>query len=87
MRLHPAALGDRRRAFKAAVLYSKVERLMYALGHKRTSRRVNSMSALPPKADVVQHGSNVCFVPKADIDAPSDNLRFTPESGHQLNIR
>ena len=25
------------------------------------------MSALPPKADMVQHGGDVCFVPKADI--------------------
>jgi hypothetical protein len=25
------------------------------------------MSALPPKADIVQHGANVRFVPKADI--------------------
>jgi hypothetical protein len=24
------------------------------------------MSALPPKADIVQHGGNVRFVPKAD---------------------
>jgi hypothetical protein len=25
------------------------------------------MSALPPKADIVQHGGNVRFVPLADI--------------------
>jgi len=25
------------------------------------------MSALPPKADIDQHGCDVCFVPKADI--------------------
>jgi hypothetical protein len=25
------------------------------------------MSALPPKADIAQHGGNVRFVPKADI--------------------
>jgi hypothetical protein len=25
------------------------------------------MSALPPKADIAQHGGHVCFVPKADI--------------------
>jgi hypothetical protein len=25
------------------------------------------MSALPPKADIVRRGGNVCFVPKADI--------------------
>jgi hypothetical protein len=26
------------------------------------------MSALPPKADIVQHGGNVPFVPKADMN-------------------
>ena len=25
------------------------------------------MSALPPKADILQHGGNVRFVPKADV--------------------
>ena len=41
--------------------------LMSALGQKRTLSRVGAMSALPPKADIVQHGGNVRFVPKADI--------------------
>jgi hypothetical protein len=40
---------------------------MSALGHKRTSKHVRIMSALPPKADIVQHGGHVRFVPKADI--------------------
>jgi hypothetical protein len=40
---------------------------MSALGQKRTLRRVCVMSALPPKADMDQHGSDVRFVPKADI--------------------
>jgi hypothetical protein len=31
------------------------------------------MSALPPKADIVQHGSDVRFVPKADILHCSNN--------------
>jgi hypothetical protein len=30
--------------------------------------RVRSMSALPPKADIAQHGGNVRFVPIADVD-------------------
>ena len=30
------------------------------------------MSALPPKADIVQHGGNVRLVPKADIHASFD---------------
>jgi len=39
---------------------------MSALGQKRTVPRIRPMSALPPKADIVQHGGNVCFVPEAD---------------------
>jgi hypothetical protein len=46
---------------------SNPEPLMSALGQKRTSEHVQSMSALPPKADMEQHGRNVRFVPKADI--------------------
>jgi hypothetical protein len=38
-----------------------------ALGQKRTSRRFQSMSALPPEADIVQHGGNVRFVPKDGV--------------------
>src|SRR5262249_9354453 len=41
---------------------------MSALGQKRTSEHVRVMSALPPKADMDQHGRNVRLVPKADID-------------------
>ena len=40
---------------------------MSALGQKRTSEVVQSMSALPPKADIGTQSRNVCFVPKADI--------------------
>ena len=40
---------------------------MSALGQKQTFKRLRLMSALPPKADITQHGSNVRFVPKADI--------------------
>jgi hypothetical protein len=32
-----------------------------------TAALSRSMSALPPKADIVQHDRNVRFVPKADI--------------------
>jgi hypothetical protein len=41
---------------------------MSALGQKRTLNHVRPMSALPPKADIVHDGGNVCFVPIADID-------------------
>jgi len=37
------------------------------LGHKRTSERVQSMSPLPPKADIRERGRHVRFVPGADI--------------------
>src|SRR5262249_54046567 len=40
---------------------------MSALGQKRTSEHVQSMSALPPKADIETQSRNVRFVPKADI--------------------
>src|SRR5262252_2492838 len=39
---------------------------MSALGQKQTLGKARLMSALPPKADMVQHGRDVCFVPKAD---------------------
>jgi hypothetical protein len=40
---------------------------MSALGHKQTFGKVRPMSALPPKADIVQHDRDVRFVPIADI--------------------
>jgi Tripartite tricarboxylate transporter family receptor len=40
---------------------------MSVSGQKPTFRVVCSMSALPPKADMDQHGRDVRFVPKADI--------------------
>jgi len=36
-------------------------------GQKQTLAQVRVMSALPPKADMVQHDCDVRFVPKADI--------------------
>jgi hypothetical protein len=39
---------------------------MSALGQKRTFFEVCAMSALPPKADIVEQGRDVRFVPKAD---------------------
>ena len=40
---------------------------MSALGQQQTSKRVQSMSALPPKADIGTQSWNVRFVPKADF--------------------
>jgi len=48
-------------------LGSILSRSMSALGQKRTSRRVQGMSALPPKADIAESDWHVRFVPKADI--------------------
>src|SRR6516164_3703806 len=66
--------------------------LMPALGQKRTSSQVRSMSALPPKADIAAAMSNVRFVPKADMESFDDlvgnlvapyreeHVRFVPEA-------
>jgi hypothetical protein len=40
--------------------------LRSALGQKQTSKHVQSMSTLPPKADIGTQSWNVRFVPKAD---------------------
>ena len=40
---------------------------MSALVQKQTLEKVRVMSALPPKADMVQHDRDVRFVRKADI--------------------
>jgi len=40
---------------------------MSALGQKQTSRHLQPMSALPPKADIGTQARDVRFVPKADI--------------------
>jgi hypothetical protein len=40
---------------------------MSALGQKQTLKHVQSMSALPPKADIRQGNRDIRFVPKADI--------------------
>ena len=62
---------------------------MSALGQKQTSRHVQPMSALPPKADIDQHGRNVCFVPKADIGTQPPDVRFVPKAdiGHRNKKR
>ena len=44
---------------------------MSALGQKRTSRLVEGMSALPPKADIAERDRHVRFVPKAEWPNPA----------------
>jgi len=46
---------------------SNPELRISAMGQKRTSEDVQSMSVLPPKADIGTHSRDVCLVPKADI--------------------
>ena len=53
---------------------------MSALGQKQTSRHLQRMSALPPKADIGTQPPDVRFVPKADIATDQLNVRLTPES-------
>jgi len=61
---------------------------MAALGQKQTLRRVQMMSALPPKADIGTQSRNVRFVPKADIASlllNGENLTL-PCCGLQVGI-
>jgi hypothetical protein len=48
---------------------------------KQTSALVRVMSALPPKADMVQHGRDVRFVPKADIQEFATCIRLNRDYG------
>src|SRR6516164_5481095 len=54
---------------------------MSALGQKQTSRHLQPMSALPPKADIGTQPCNVCFVPIADVTSPSTR---SAKSGKQV---
>jgi hypothetical protein len=55
---------------------------MSALGQKRTLRWSTVMSALPPKADIAQHGGNVRFVPKAAASRKR-RIRSCPEAASE----
>src|SRR6516165_10212314 len=50
---------------------------MSALGQKQTSRHLQPMSALPPKADIGQCDCDVRIVPKADILRRSEECRYS----------
>ena len=47
---------------------------MSALAQKQTSRQLQPMFALPPKADVDGASSDVRYVPKADMNAVRTRL-------------
>jgi hypothetical protein len=46
--------------------------------------KVRSMSALPPKADIAQHGGNVRFGPAADINPQIDWLNRVRHRGLEI---
>jgi hypothetical protein len=57
------------------------------IGQKQTSRAVQRMSALPPKADIGAAQINVRFVPKADMCSANRNVLFTLKSGLKSELR
>ena len=52
------------------------EATMSALGQKQTSAHFQSMSALPPKADIGTHSWDVRFVPEADMIRSKEQKRL-----------
>jgi hypothetical protein len=58
--------------------------VMSAMGQKQTLRHVLAMSALPPKADIVQYDRDVRFVAKADSQTASVDKNFKFEAVQQL---
>jgi hypothetical protein len=54
---------------------SNSEPLMSAMGQKQTLRLAHSMSALPPKADIVRYGGNVRKMSRYPI-RPSARVRI-----------
>jgi hypothetical protein len=55
--------------FRVRLHSSNREARMSALGQNRTLKRLQPMSALPPKADIRLRRRHVRFVPTADIYA------------------
>jgi hypothetical protein len=75
----PDYIRDLRRAKWGAATNLRRKNLelpMSALGQKQTSERVQSMSALPPKADIGTQPRDVRFVPKADSCTAANWLLF-----------
>ena len=57
---------------------------MSALGQKQTFRQVQTMSALPPEADIGTEPRDVRFVPKADIEAAGWICLIVSQEGAQF---
>jgi hypothetical protein len=80
--------------FRVKLRGSNPEPLMSALGQRQTSRHLQPMSALPPKADIGIQSRDVRFVPKADILRCSRKLAirstgrlFIPPALRERNAR
>src|SRR5262249_51051400 len=64
----------------AVVHHSKFRWLMSALGHKRTSRPIRSMSALPPKADFHSEMNHATMGCMGDGICTPDRIELVDES-------
>jgi hypothetical protein len=53
---------------------------MSAMGQKQTLTSVKPMSALPPKAEIVEGDHHVRFVPEAEVKVCSVIGGLTPQS-------
>src|SRR5215472_9266983 len=60
---------------------------MSALGQKQTSRHLQPMSALPPKADIGTQSRDVRFVPKADSCTAAINAKLKRGSAYRQLAR
>ena len=78
-----AGICHRRNGVRGSCTAAILKLLTSALGQKRTWRGEFSMSALPPKADIIRYGGNVRFVPKADIAALFDYFVGAPGQGQR----
>jgi len=73
-----SGIYDRRNGLSGVSLHgSNPEPPMSALGQKQTSRHLQPMSALPPKADIRRRYSDVRFVPKADVSNCSKTILYS----------
>jgi hypothetical protein len=59
---------------------------MSALGHKRTLKRRQPMSALPPKADIAERKWHVRFVPKGH-SALQQKMTYSITSARRCGAR
>src|SRR6516164_4004638 len=61
-------------------------RTMSALGQKRTSKHVQPMSALPPKADIAERDLACPLCAKSGHCSASIDVRYSLESGGGFNV-